>query len=385
MNRDFLVAEIHLQAIRRNLGAMRRRLPAAAQLCPAVKADAYGHGIRLILGLLADEGIRRLSVANLEEALQLRGLGWHRSILVFGPAMAHPGDAARTERALEAVAGDITCTVSSLEDIRRLTAAADRLHRRARIEVQTDTGMGRSGVPASEAATFIADVAREPRCRLDGVYMHFATADEPDLSFAREQLACFRRVLADLDRAGVSYGSAHAANSAAIFRLPEAHFDVVRPGLAVYGYWGGPDPERPADLQPAMRLVARLAEVRRLPAGHAVGYGCTFRTRRDSLIGTLPFGYADGCRRLLGNAATLSLLDDDNTRTPVPLVGRVSMDQINVDLTDVPTARVGDRVVIVDDDPTALNCVESIARRLGTIPYEVTTLIGPRVERIAIV
>jgi len=177
----------------------------------------------------------------------------------------------------------------------------------------------------------------------------------------------------------------HAANSAAIFRLPASHLDRVRPGLALYGYWAGPMHERPSDLRPAMRVVSRLIAVRRLPAGHGVGYGRTFVTRRPSTIGVVPIGYADGYRRLLGNDAVMTLdAVRDRPRRTVPVVGRISMDQTTVDLTDAGDVRIGDPIVVIDDDPAATNGVENLAGKLNTIPYEVTCLIGPRVPRVLV-
>jgi len=185
---------------------------------------------------------------------------------------------------------------------------------------------------------------------------------------------------------GIAVGAFHAANSAACFRLPEAvrNLDFVRPGICLYGYWDGPAGERPADLTPIMRVTSRIAAVRRLPAGHSVGYGRTFRTQRPSIIGVVPVGYADGYRRLLSNEAkmTLPAVRGEPARI-VPVVGRISMDQTTVDLTDAGDVRVGDPVVIIDNDPAVPNSVESIARKLGTITYEVTCLIGRRVRRLS--
>jgi alanine racemase len=217
------------------------------------------------------------------------------------------------------------------------------------------------------------------------VYTHLATADEADLDFARRQLDTFLATRDRLARAGIAVGAFHVANSAAIFRLPDAHLDRVRPGLAMYGYWCGPAEQRPADLRPCMRVVSNLVAVRKLPAGHGVGYGRTFITPRASVIGLVPIGYADGYRRALSNRAAMTLeAVRGRGQVTVPVVGRVSMDQTTLDLTDAGDVRVGDPVIVIDDAPAAPNSVEALARSLDTIPYEVTCLIGERVARVGV-
>jgi alanine racemase len=253
------------------------------------------------------------------------------------------------------------------------------------VEIQVDSGMGRTGLLLDEAEELVATIASHPQLIVEGVYTHFSTADEPDLAFARRQLTLFTGLVDRLKARALPIRGYHAANSAAIFRLPGAHFDRVRPGLAIYGYWGGPDNERPDSLIPSMRVVSRLACIRSMPKDHPIGYGRTFITGRPSRIGIVPLGYADGYRRLFSGDAWMTLPPTrGRDRTIVPVVGRVSMDLVTVDLTDAGDVREGDPVIIVDDHPESPNSVESLARRIDTIPYEITTLIGPRVRRIAI-
>jgi len=378
-------AEINLQAVRSNLEALRRRVPARTAVCPTVKADAYGHGMRLLVPVLADEGICRLEVANLDEAVALRGLGWSRGISCFAPLLAEASGRVSIERADEAVARDVCLTVMDGVQLRLLAERAALRGKPARVEIKVDTGMGRMGLRPTEAEALIREAARTPGVVIDSVYTHLATADEADLSFARHQVRALLALRDRLGRDGVRVGAFHVANSAAIFRLAESHLDRVRPGLAMYGYWCGPGEERPADLQPCMRVVSSLVAVRKLPAGHGVGYGRTFVTRRESVIGLVPIGYADGYRRRLGNRAVMTLeAVRRRGRVTVPVVGRISMDQTTVDLTGAGDVRVGDPVVVIDDEPVAPNSVESIARMLDTIPYEITCLIGARVARVGV-
>jgi alanine racemase len=377
------IAEISAAALRGNLRAIRRRLPAGTPLCAAVKADAYGHGLGPVLEVFGQEHVERVAVANLIEALEVRRHGWPRPVLVLGSPLSAASEARRVDRARAILEADLHCTVTTLDEARLLSQQAQRLSRRARIEAKVDTGMGRAGAVLDGAVEWIAQAAGLPGVVMEGVYTHFATADEADPSFAHEQLGRFIGLRDALRAAGVRVGRYHAANSAAIFRLPASHLDLVRPGLALYGYWAGPEDERPADLMPAMRVLAELQAVRRLPAGHSVGYGRAFRTVRSSTLGVVPVGYADGYRRGLGNHAVMVLEPArGRPRTPVPVVGRVSMDQTTVDLTDAGDARVGDRVIVIDDDPAAPNSVESLARTLGTIPYEITCGLGRRIPRV---
>lgn len=380
-----VTAEINADAIRGNVLAIRRQLPSVTALCPAVKADAYGHGLAQVLPVLLESGIDRLAVAHLSEALEARRLGWDRPLLCFAPLLATGDEAESRERAEAAVQASVSLTIMSSWEARILNAAAEKLHTTASVEIKVDSGMGRMGLTPEVAEPLIREAASLERIAVDGVYTHFAAADEPDVACSHEQLHRFLQLRETLRKERLTVGHFHAANSAAIFRLPESRLDRVRPGLAVYGYWSGPERERPADLVPAMRVFSRLVAVRRIPDNQTVGYGRTFRTSRDSVIGVVPIGYADGYRRLLSNQALMTLEAARGLpRRLVPVVGRVSMDQTTVDLTEAGEVRVGDRITIIDNDPAAPNGVESLARKLQTIPYEITCLIGPRVKRVLV-
>jgi len=383
--RETVVAEVRAEAIRQNLAAIRRRVGGHRPICVPVKANAYGHGLGQILPILAAAGVPQVAVANLDEALAVRSLGWNRPILCFGLLPSEADERTCRQAAGEAVAADVACTIASREHVGHLAAAARRLHRHAHIEIKIDTGMGRMGLMPEQAEQLIGEAARLPGVTIDGVYTHFASADDPDPAFTRQQLGRFVGCVERWRAGGLSIGAAHAANSAAVFRLPESHLDKVRPGLAVYGYCDWSAENRPVDLTPAMRVVSCLAAVRQLPPGHTVGYGRTFTTGRPSLIGVVPIGYADGYRRLLSNDAVMTLEPiRGQSRRHVPVIGRVSMDQTTVDLTDAGEVRTGDPVVVIDDDPAAANSVETLARKLDTIPYEVTCLISQRVRRMTV-
>lgn len=380
-----VTAEISSDAIRRNILAIRGRVPTGAVLCPAVKADAYGHGLAQVLPVLLEESVERLAVAHLAEALEARRLGWDRPVMCLAPLLAGCDETEGRERAEAAVEAGISLTIMSAHEARILKAAAHELDANAYVEIKVDSGMGRMGQTPEQAEQLIREIIGIGRLVVEGVYTHFASADEPNPDFSDEQLDRFNRLRDQMRADNLPIRHFHAANSAAVFRLPKAHLDRVRPGLALYGYWGGPDGERPADLVPAMRVVSRLVAVRRIPADRTVGYGRTFRTARDSVIGLVPIGYADGYRRSLSNQAVMILEATRGLpRRKVPVVGRISMDQTTVDLTDAGEVQTGDRVILIDNDPAAPNSVESLARKLHTIPYEITCLIGPRVRRVGV-
>lgn len=380
-------AEINTGALRGNILAIRQRTGGRTPVCAAVKADAYGHGVSIVLPVLIDAGIERVAVATLDEAAEVRQLGWDRPLLCLGAPLAEESPEHAATRAAEAVAMDVSCTVSSPQEARLLAEAAGRQHHTARLEIKIDSGMGRMGLSIDRAIDTIGEISRVPGAVIEGVYTHFATADEQGDVFAAEQLAAFLQLRERVRAAGIPVGAFHAANSAGIFRLPQnsAHLDMVRPGICLYGYWDCPAEQHPEGFRPAMRVVSRVVAIRPLPEGHAVGYGRTFVTGRDSLIGVVPIGYADGYRRLLSNRAVMSLeAIRSQPRRTVPVVGRISMDQTTIDLTAAGDVRVGDPIIVIDDDPAAPNSIEAIARQLDTISYEITCLIGQRVARVAV-
>ncbi len=397
------VAVIDREAIRHNLALVRTAIGPGVRLCPAVKANAYGHGIAVVLPVFREARVDMLAVATLDEAIELRRLHWTGPVLVFGrPVQGATGREMR-ELAGVAVRYGLTCTIGSRDEVLALTAAATRMGRCAVVHIKLDSGMGRAGLRPDDAEAVFRAVREmvpppglrppagasrgmpapesaeqlSPGIRVEGVYTHFASADEADLAFTGEQEEVFRRFVA-----GPAAPLRHAANTAAIFRVPSSHFDMVRPGVGVYGYWPDPNVASPVPLRPCLRLVGRVAAVKRVGKGQSVGYGRTFTTQRESTLGIVPIGYADGYPRSLGNRAVMTLQPDGGERLAAPVVGRVSMDQTVVDLTDVPGAKEGDPITIIDNDPAAPNSVAAIARLLGTIPYEVTCGLGRRIQRV---
>ncbi len=373
---SYLTAEISASAVRTNLELLRGLLGAGTGLCAAVKANCYGLGVDLLLPVIS-ELADSLAVVTPQEAIQLRDLGYERDIIMlFSPGGL--GEPKELEGALkELIAKRVTLTVVRRCEVASAATAAHRLGAEAEVHVMIDTGMTRSGVRDEQAPELIETIRKTEALKLTGLYTHFATADHSDKEFTREQL---QRFLSTVDAAGARDGvTLHTANSAALIDLPETHLDMVRPGLAIYGYQPSDEMHTKLPLQPALRLWGRIMQVKDVPAGSRCGYGLTHTFQRDSRIGLVPVGYADGYFRHLSNNATMRVRDRD-----VAVCGRVSMDQTIIDLTDVPEAQLGDVVEIITPDPDAPNSVENIARLAGTIPNEVITALGHRAKRVLV-
>lgn len=342
-------AEVDLGAVAENASRLRARLTAGAQLMAVVKADGYGHGAVPAARAALAAGAAWLGVAIAEEAMALRAAGIAAPILVLG--WTPP------EQAQAAIQAGIDLTVFSLED-----AAA---YRGGRLHVKVDTGMSRLGFSVDEAPVAMARLAALPGVEVRGIFTHFAGSDDDDLSGARRQLTAFRRALEALPfRPPV----VHAANTAAIFRLPEAHFDLGRAGIGLYGY-GGPG------LRPALRWLTRIAQVREVPPQTGVSYNWTYVTQTSETLATLPVGYADGLPRSLSNRGAVRIAGGR-----APIRGRVCMDQTVVSLAEVPGAKPGDPVLLIGDGQWA----DDMAALAATIPYEILCRIGARVPRIYI-
>jgi len=374
-----IVARINLDALRHNVALLRSACGQSVRLCVALKANAYGHGVKVVAPALDEAGADMAAVATLSEALELREIGWAKPILLFGPIFADGNPASRADRLSAAVAFDLTVTVVDFYGARDLAREACRQRKVARCHIKVDTGMGRMGISPAAAVELAERIRDLPGLRLEGLYTHLATADMADKSFCHEQLAVFRQTIARLRQAGIAPRIVHAAATAALLDLPESHFDMVRPGIGLYGLLPSDEVANRLPLRPVLKLVSRLVLVKRVKPGQTVGYGRTWRAERPSVLGIVPIGYHDGYLRALSNRAVMTVRGRH-----APVVGRISMDQTVLDLTDIPDARVGDEVVVISDDPAEPNSVYGLARIMGTIPYEVTALLGNRVARVAV-
>ncbi|HEV2639294.1 MAG TPA: alanine racemase [Actinocrinis sp.] len=367
-----LEARIDLAAIRSNIRRMRE-LAGPAQVMAVVKADGYGHGMVECARAAVQAGATWLGCAIPEEALALRAAGLRTPILTWLHA---PGDPFA-----DLVVAGVDVSVSGAWALGEVADAVRATGRQARIQLKADTGLGRNGAPPHDWPELVARALAaqaEGLVEVTGIWSHFACADEPDHPSNALQLAAFREALDVAAAAGLRPPLRHIANSPATLLLPQSHYDLVRCGVSTYGISPAPDRGSAADfgLRPAMSLVGRLASVKRVPPGHGVSYGHTYRTGAAAWLGLVPAGYADGIPRAASDTGPVQVAGRRHT-----VAGRVAMDQFVVDLGD-QEAQPGDEVVLFGSgehgEPTAQDWAEAI----GTIAYEVVTRIGPRVPRI---
>jgi alanine racemase len=359
-------AEIRLGALRRNFARARELAGPGVKVMAVVKANAYGHGMVRIARELCVSGADYLGVAFPEEGVCLRQAGIDAPILVFGAA---------NERQIPIfLEHGLELTVPSAGKARAISAAAVAAKTTARVHLKIDTGMERIGEHWYDAEAFLDEVLRLPGLDIAGLFSHFATADD-DLDFAREQIGRFRSVIELLERRSALPRLVHMANSAALVNLPESRFSMVRPGILLYGY--EPTPLRSVGFEPVMRLMSRIGHLKRIRAGASVSYGRTWRAPAETRIATIPIGYGDGYGRSLSNKGEVAI---GSGRYPV--VGRVCMDQIMVDLGPDGLARDGDEVILFGRKGDIGIEAETLCARMGTIPYELTCMVSARVPRI---
>jgi alanine racemase len=362
-------AEIDLGAVRANVRALCE-LVAPAALLAVVKADAYGHGAVPVARAALDAGASGLGVALVEEGIELRDAGVDAPILVLSEPVPDAADCV--------VARDLTPVVYTPAGIDALAkAVADRgEHRRLGVHLKVDTGMHRVGCRPDHAVELASQVSDRPELELAGVCTHLAVADEPDHPYTQEQLAAFDAVLGDLSARGLPTGVVHACNTAGAIEWPAARFDLVRVGIGCYGIAPADALEGRVDLQPAMAVKARVSQVKDVPAGAGVSYGLRYTTSRATRIATVPIGYADGVPRELPQRGGTVLVHGRRC----PMAGTVTMDQLMVDVGDLPV-EVGDEVVLIgrqgDQEITAADW----AHAMDTIAYTIVCSIGPRVPR----
>ena len=364
-------AEIDLSAIENNIREIRRLTKPSAKVMAVVKANAYGHGAVEVSKTVLTNGADWLAVALLQEAVELREAGFSVPILILGYTPL--------EQMELVITNDLRQTIYSLEQAEALSSAAGKAGRKATVHIKVDTGMGRIGfLPKQESIDSIIKIARLPHLEVEGIYTHFAIADAEDKDYSIEQLQYFQWLLDQLAKSGLHISIRHAANSAGLIDLPEAHFDLVRPGLILYGMYPSNEVQKTKlFLRQAMSLKAEVSYVKQVAKGTAISYGCTFVTARHSQIASLPLGYADGYTRLLSNNTDVLIKGKR-----APIVGRVCMDQCMIDVTGFADVAMGDEVVLMGRQENEFISAEEIASRIGTINYEVVCMFSSRVPRV---
>lgn len=361
-------AEIDLNAIRHNVRRIYMRVH-PAEVMAVVKADAYGHGAIPVAQTALSAGASQLGVALLEEGIELRRAHIAAPILVFGGFFEKQIDSF--------IAHNLQFTLYDVRLAEIVSRRAQALGRKAQAHVKIDTGMGRVGLLPHEATEAILAMAKLPNLELVGIYTHFASSDSRDKSYANQQLEPFQSLVQQLTNDDLRFKYLHTANSGAILDLPQSYFTLVRPGVMMYGYYPSAGTSESIPLEPAMSLRTRILLVKRVPGGTFISYGQTFKTRRATTIATLPIGYADGISRRLSNNFEVLVRG-----RRCPLVGRVCMDQIMIDLGDMQDVQIGEEVVLLGKQGDEEISIYEWCRRLESIPYEVTCGISRRVARV---
>ena len=372
--------EIAKRALVGNIGEFRRLIGPRRKFLAVVKANAYGHGLLEVAGIAVAEGVDWLGVNSVDEGTALRRAGIAAPVVVLGYA---PLDSLG-----EAVAGDLRLTVYNRETVERLAGLAARLRRTVRLHVKVETGTWRQGVDPKDLAGFVRDVRRRPGLVVEGLSSHFANIEDTTKhDYPRRQLAVYRSAVRDLEAGGPRIPLKHMSCTASTILFPEPGFNLARVGIGLYGLWPSKetylscllDRKEPLSLEPVLSWKAGIAQIKKVPAGADIGYGCTYRTTRPTRLAVVPVGYYDGYDRGLSNTAHVLVR---GRRAPVR--GRVAMDFFMADVTDVPGVGLEDPVTLLGADGRERITAEDLAALAGTISYEILARINPLVPRIVV-
>ena len=356
---------VDLDAITHNLGAIRKRV--GVPVMGIVKAEAYGHGLVPVARHLQAQGVDQLGVAFLEEGIALREAGITLPILVLGGIFG--------PQAADLIAHDLEVTVSSLDKLRQVEAAAGSLGRKATVHLKVDTGMERIGVHSYSCAALIEAAVASQWCTIKGIYSHLACSDDPSSPMTALQVERFAEACAHFERLGAPMPLRHLANSGGVLHFPETWLDMVRPGIVLYGVLPDPASQRSMDLRPALSLVSQVVYFKVVRTGNPVSYGATWAPAADTRVVTVPIGYGDGWPRALSSRGQVLVRGHR-----YPVVGRICMDQFMVDI-GCDSAWNEDEVVLVGTSGAEKITVEDVALAAGTIGYEILTGLNGRIPR----
>jgi len=363
-------AEINLDNLAHNMREVKKSVKEGTLITAVVKANAYGHGSVYAARTFLKNGADRLAVATLAEAIELRNAGIDVPILILGytPVSQYSS----------VIEHDITQTIYNLESARAFSQTAGKLNKTGYIHIKIDSGMGRIGfLPTDKSVNDILEISKLPNIMVEGIFTHFATADEKDKTYTYTQYERFMYVINKLEGRGLSIPVKHVSNSAAIIDLPDFNLNMVRAGIMLYGYYPSDEVHKErVNLLPAMSLKARISHVKAVPADTGISYGQIFVTKRESKIATIPIGYADGFTRMLSSKGEAYIKG-----RIVPIVGRICMDQCMLDVTEIEDVKVGDEVILFGYEEGSLNA-DDIAAKLNTISYEILCMVGRRVPRV---
>ncbi len=365
-------AKIDLDAIHHNMEAMHALLQENTKIFAVIKTDGYGHGAVPIAEEIEPlDYLFGYCTATVEEALILRNHGIKKPILILGYTFP--------EEYEDIVKNDLRPAVFTLEMAEELSKTAERLDKDVYIHIKADTGMGRIGLQVSEeSAKTVAKIAAMPHMIMEGIFTHFARADEEDKTSAHRQIEQFDRMIGLCEKEGVTFNYHHCSNSAGIVDMPEANMDIVRAGITLYGLWPSDEVKKERiDLKPVLSLKSHIAFLKKLEAGREISYGGIYTTKEERLIATIPVGYGDGYARGLSNQGEV-LIHGRRAK----ICGRVCMDQFMVDVTDIPEVKVGDEVTLVGKDGADEISLEELGDLSGRFNYEFACCLGKRIPRV---
>jgi alanine racemase len=362
---------VDLDALRGNFRQIKKKVGSKVKILCMVKANAYGHGAPAVAAALAAEGSDAFGVATVEEGIELRQAGIRQPIIVLAGFYLEQLDLF--------VRHDLMPVLHELETLRALEKAVAGRGLSLSIHLEVDTGMARIGFLDSQIDDWLPELSKLKALKLESIFSHFADGETVGEKYTENQLKSFLSVTERLRRTTVLPPIIHMAKSAAIITLPESHLAMVRPGLILYGIYPSPSLTKEIRLKPVLSWKTRIVQLKKLPRGSSIGYGRTFTTKRDSLIATLPVGYADGYKRIFSNRASVLVRGER-----APVVGRVSMDLTTVDVTDIGKISHGEEVVLLGRQGNGEISADEMAGWSNTISYEILTSIGARVPRIHI-
>ncbi|NRY59805.1 alanine racemase [Clostridium beijerinckii] len=364
-------AEIDLDAIAYNMKNIKN-LAKDKEVIAVVKADCYGHGALDVVPTLLENGASRLAVAVLTEGIELRNDNINAPIMILGYTPSYLNE--------ELIKYDLEQTVYDLDYAKELSKAALSLNKKAKVHIAIDTGMGRIGfLPTEKAIDDICKICSLEGLEVIGIFTHFSTSDEKDKEYTNEQFEKFTDLLKKLSNLNIEIPIKHVSNSGAIMDMPETYLDAVRAGIILYGYYPSNEVKKEnLSLKPALTLKATITRVQEMDAGMSISYGRTFKTKRRSLIATIPIGYADGYSRLLAKNAKVIINGQF-----APIVGRICMDQCMIDITDINSdIKVGDEVIILGEQDGLRFNADNFAEIMGTINYEILCMLKYRIPRV---
>jgi len=353
--------EINLDSVKRNAENIRELVGSKIKIMGVVKGNGYGHDAVEVSRILLECGVDQLAVARIEEAIRLRENGINVPILVLGLTM--------TEQMKLYIEYQVMPTISDIESVKKLNKIGAEENKVIKIHIKVETGMGRIGIKQKDVIDILKKIMKMQYVNVDGIFTHFSTADELNKEYTYKQFECYKKIMDKIKDTNIAEPVFHVANSSAVLDLHNMWLDMIRPGSLIYGLYPSEEVKKIIKLYPALTFKSRISFIKKLDTGMYIGYGNTFKTKRETVVGTISAGYADGYSRLLSNCGKVLIRGEK-----VPVIGRVCMDQMMVDLTDLPEAGIGDEVLLWGEQSQGKISIEAIAKKLDTISEEIVHL-----------